>query len=284
MTMNTFIKTHRRFWIPLLLGGGVIAVAVVLFTSTPSAAKPAVTWTPSFVTETVLAGDTITVPVSFTASRNLNNVVVHVVPELQPVVQVVPVAIGSVAKGETVNLNIMISTAPTTPPTTLDGTIRLINENGAQKSYAEPLPLTVNIEWQLFEEPEERYSLLYPPTVFVTFFDSENLLVLRRLDATEGGTEEPGIFVSVDPNPNGLPAEQYYDGDPGVDYMGQSGGEFSALTVDGIPAIKFVPFITLAGDVVVIVPLADEFIVIDDHGVTFQSDGVFTEILSSMEF
>lgn len=282
--MTTFLKTHRLLWIPLLLGAGLVLLALVLFPRSPAPATPAVSWTPSSVMETVLAGDSITVPVSFTASKELNDVVGYVVPELQPFIELTPLTLGHISVGETVDFDITISAPADSLPDRVEGVVLLRRGSIATTTYAKPLPVTVVIDWRLFQEPDGLYSLLYPPSFFETFFEGQKLLVLRELDASEGGTEEPGIFLSIDPNPDVLSIEEYYDGEPGTDYFGLSGGEFSEITIDGISAVKFVPFVTLAGDVVVIVPLLDEFIVIDDHGATFQDNDIFAEILNSIEF
>ena len=122
-------------------------VAVILFTSTPSAAKPAVTWTPSSVNQIILPGGTDTVSVSFTASRNLSNVSVYVVPELQAHVAVTPSDFGSINKGETKTLQLSLS-VPLADPLLGSfvglGTVHLQSGNGAsQKTYARPLPVSI---------------------------------------------------------------------------------------------------------------------------------------------
>ena len=114
--MISFLKTHWRLsTAPILLGGGVILFALIIFTSTPSAAKPAVTWTPSSVTQIILPGGTDTISVSFTASKNLTNVTIRVVPEVTPFVDVTPSSFPAVAKGETKTLQLALS-APIADP------------------------------------------------------------------------------------------------------------------------------------------------------------------------
>lgn len=111
--------------------------------SAASIAAPSVTWTPSSVTQTIPAGGSTTIPVSFTASKKLSNAVVRVVPEIEPFVQVNPVLLGNVANGQTVNLGIIVSAPTNSPPGTLHGTIQLRSGGKAHKTFAKPLPVTI---------------------------------------------------------------------------------------------------------------------------------------------
>jgi murein DD-endopeptidase MepM/ murein hydrolase activator NlpD len=117
--------------------------AVVLFNTSPALAVPTVKWTPASVNETVVAGESKIVPVSFTASENISNVVVRVVPELQPYVQVNPSTFGRITKGQTINFNVTISAPANTPPgAVVDGTLQL---RQTQSTVAKPLPVTLQI-------------------------------------------------------------------------------------------------------------------------------------------
>jgi len=70
------------------LAAGVLILAMAVFLTSPALAVPTITWTPAAVTEMISAGESKTVPVSFTTSETVRDVVVQVVPELQPFVQV----------------------------------------------------------------------------------------------------------------------------------------------------------------------------------------------------
>lgn len=120
----------------------ILAWLLVLF-SAASIAAPSVTWAPSSVTQTIPAGGSTTIPVSFTASEDLSNVVIRVVPEIESFVQVNPVSLGSIAKGQTVNLGIIVSAPADSPPGTLHGTIQLRSGGKAHKTFAKPLPVTI---------------------------------------------------------------------------------------------------------------------------------------------
>lgn len=118
----------------------------------PAAAKPKISWTPASVTEIVGQGQSKTVQVSFTASENVSNVIVRVVPELQPFVQINPVAFASVAKDQNVNLNLTISAAATAPFGTFRGTIQLRSGSDPKKTFARPLLVTVEVG-RVFGDP-----------------------------------------------------------------------------------------------------------------------------------
>jgi len=114
-----------------------------LFSST-SMAVPNIAWTPSSVSQKVNAGVTVTVPVSFTASENINNVVVRVVPELGSIVTTNPSSFTTITKGQTVKLNLIVS-GPENSPGTFKGTIQLKSKENPQKTYAKPLPATITV-------------------------------------------------------------------------------------------------------------------------------------------
>ena len=159
MTMTTFAKTLRLLWIPLLLGGGLILLAVVLFPRSPEPATPAVTWTPSSVLKAVPAGQSVTVPVSLTASRNLTATVVRIAPELQPFVDVDQPVLGDIIEGETVGLIFTISVPETALPETIEGVVQLRSESAPNKTFGSPLPFTIVV----LEQP---FLNIGNPTVF----------------------------------------------------------------------------------------------------------------------
>jgi len=137
-------KTHWRFWgAPLLIGAGIILLAVIVFSNSPESATPVVAWTPSSVLEAVPAGQSVAVPVSLTAARNLTDVVVRVVPELQPFVEVDQPMLGDITEGETVVLTFMISVPGGALPETIEGVVQLRSGSTPKKTFASPLPFTI---------------------------------------------------------------------------------------------------------------------------------------------
>jgi hypothetical protein len=121
----------------------------------PSSAEaaPSITWTPGSLNEIIGQGQTKTVAVSFTSSEKLTNVVVRVVPELQPYVQVSPSSFASIAKGQTLSINVTIAAAATAPLGTATGTIQLRSGKGAPKTFAKPLPIEIMVTSPLPPDP-----------------------------------------------------------------------------------------------------------------------------------
>jgi len=124
----------------------VALLAGILVYSPPSpAAPPILSWNPTSVVQDVVAGETDTVSASFTASENLSDVVVRVVPELEPYVEVDPVSYESVSKGSAYDLDLTISAPVDAEIGVYDGTIQLRSGSDPTKTYAKPLPVELSV-------------------------------------------------------------------------------------------------------------------------------------------
>src|SRR2546425_352095 len=77
--------TTSRFVV--LVVAGVLIFAVVLFAAPPALTAPTITWVPPSLNDQVATGQSKALSVSFISSEALSNVVVRVVPELQPFVR-----------------------------------------------------------------------------------------------------------------------------------------------------------------------------------------------------
>lgn len=123
--------------IALILGTGLLVVAVVILTPTPAPADPKITWAPSSLTAEVGRGESKTIGVSFISSEAVANVQASVVPALQSFVQVTPASFASMTAGQTLVLNVTISAGASSPLGTFNGTIQLRQRN----ALAKPLPI-----------------------------------------------------------------------------------------------------------------------------------------------
>jgi hypothetical protein len=112
----------------------------------PADAAPTITWTPTSINQKIGAGQSKTVPVSFTASENISNVVVRVVPEIQTFVQVAPASFGSITSGQKVTVTVTIFASVNALSGTLDGTIQLRSGGNPPNNFAKPLPVTLMIQ------------------------------------------------------------------------------------------------------------------------------------------
>ncbi len=127
----------------------------------PAGAVPTMNWAPTSVTQIIASGESKTISVSFVASETVSNVVVRIVPELQPFIQVRPAAFGSIVQGQTININITISAASSSPLGRFAGTIQLSSGIDPMKTFAKPLPVTVEL-WQRIISLETGISLRLP--------------------------------------------------------------------------------------------------------------------------
>ena len=193
--MDNHRRQHILFWLIALVGAGILSLVLAFLGAAPVPAASPITWTPSAVSETILAGETKNVPVSFTSSESLGNVVVRVVPELQPYVQVTD-SITGISKGQTVILNLRISAAASTPPGVIEGTIQVRSNSGKNaRNFAKPLPITFNIAWKLLQEDVLSYTLRYPGAWTVATSTSGAVEIFGRV--SEGGTPNPGEMAGM---------------------------------------------------------------------------------------
>jgi hypothetical protein len=148
----------------------------------PAEAAPPIAWTPSSINEVVGQGQTKTITASFVSSENLTNVVVRVVPELQPYVQVSPSSFSSIAKGQTVLLNITLSVSDNAPLGTATGTIQLRTGRGTPGTLARPLPVTIDV-WRAAVNENAGYSIAVPPNMIAVL-------------STDPASPELGLYAS----------------------------------------------------------------------------------------
>lgn len=121
------------------VAAGLLAIAAILLTPSPTPAQPVISWTPSALAGEIARGNSKTVAVSFTSLQTVNDVEVRVVPELQPYVQVNPSAFAVIPAGKPRTLQVTFSASNSSPLRTFDGTIQLRQRN----NLARPLPVTV---------------------------------------------------------------------------------------------------------------------------------------------
>jgi hypothetical protein len=145
------------------------------------------------------------------------------------------------------------------------------------------LPINVHVRWPEFQSPDGAYTLEYPPQLQATYYSAWALLELALPPMAPTDSDPAVIYVSSEPNLEHLEVEDYFDGSPGIDLFGQSYGVAATRLVDGHLAYILTPIVTLAGDTIVVVALADQYLVIRDAGDSFQGAGL-DEILNSFSF
>ena len=91
------------------------------------------------------------------------------------------------------------------------------------------------------------------------------------------------MFLTLEPNPDQLNINDYYDGDPGIDLFGQSPPPVIG-NINGVRNYRFIPWATEAGTAIVIFPLENAFLVVEDGNWGYQENGMFQRILESIRF
>jgi hypothetical protein len=139
--MHTFLKSSLPLVPSLLLGFSAIAL-FILVSPVPGFSASPIHWEPKKIEETVAQGHEKTKVVSFTTKKDLTDVVVWIVPELQPYVSAVPSSFSSISKGDMVTLTLTLSAPTDAPLETFDGTLHLRSSSGkSNETYAKPMPV-----------------------------------------------------------------------------------------------------------------------------------------------
>lgn len=283
------MKTLHKRWAIVVGATAVLALSLVLAVGKTSRQSPGpqsadnkpaadvvpdtvATWQPTSVVVTLTPGESETRGVTARVSSILSTfpLVAELDPKLDPYVSLHPAA----SQGASKTFRLVFDVAENVDFQTIEGAVVLRSGNTA---FGPPLTIVLNV-WP--KASNEQFSLAYPPDVFASLNQDSALL---RLPGSEDGDEVPSLVFTVDPNPQNLTLEEYYDGEPGRNLMGQSEGPVS-VTVGGQVGWRFDPFITFAGETVTIVPLHERFLAIIDDGNSFESAGVLETILNSVAF
>jgi hypothetical protein len=220
---------------------GVLILAVGLFIPRQVLAKPTITWTPSQISETVSPNESKSITVSFTSSKNINNIAVWVVPELQPYLRIQPIVLSLIKAGTPFAVTLIFTPAADAPFGTFDGTIQLKSTGKSAETFAKPLPITVNI-WQSLEDPSLSYWLQYPGNWTATIGNNNAVDIVGQVTSsipTAPGDMAGICKVSVTSHDNS-------DLLPLSDWLQQAEIETGApppissvpITIDGVTGIK----------------------------------------------
>jgi len=126
---------------------GILALGSVAATPAEPKQSPSVSWIPNSISEHILAGESHTLTVQFAAREALADVTVRVVPELEEFVSVTPAALGDVAKGQVIHLQVVVAPSGSTEPQAVEGVVQLRNRGNPRRTYSSPLPIRVEIDW-----------------------------------------------------------------------------------------------------------------------------------------
>lgn len=131
------------------------------------------------------------------------------VPEIAPYVSTNPLSFANIAKGETVNLDITIAAPATALPSMFDGTIQLRSANDSGKTYAKPLPVTVEVVRPRVTDTSTNISFGLPPMFaeIATTSSQETAdgsVVDIKLTSTIDGVPTSQFAIGIHDNPKRL--------------------------------------------------------------------------------
>jgi len=135
----------------------LLLLALLVFLTYGTPAKPPINWNPSSVSQTVLIGTTSSVEVTFTAAQPLSNVSVRVVPELAAFIAVSPSEYSAIPADVPQTITLLFSVPKGTPIETLVGAIQLRGEGGIN-----PKPLPVILQTRAASSTEIPATVALP--------------------------------------------------------------------------------------------------------------------------
>lgn len=136
------MKLSTKIFGSLVFAFFLTATASFLLYSPSLLAEPKITWEPKSLHNKVQLGSSSTTIVEFIPESDASNVVVNVVPELSPYVQVSPSSFSSLKKGNVYALNIKINIPSNATIEAVEGTIQL---KQGKRTIAKPLPIALTI-------------------------------------------------------------------------------------------------------------------------------------------
>lgn len=178
----------------------VFALAVTALFSAPSFAGskqqpsqngPDALWSVPRIDVTIKPGETKQIPVTLTATDDLDAGATRIVPALASNVQVSPTSTPQLRKGQTRTFMLTFSAPLDALPTTMEGVLQL-RENEEKRrlggNIAKPLPMTLKVVWPTFSDLTSGIGFSYP-----TFGSTGTI----QGDSTNFGAAGTGTIYSI---------------------------------------------------------------------------------------
>lgn len=247
--------------------------------SSSTSSQPEITWAPNSITESIPAGQSKTITLSFQASRDLDNVALRVVPELQPFIQVVPQIFPQISGGQNITVKAIISVPSLLPPEAIQGTLQLRSLNDTQYTIARPLPVTLNVVWTSYQNSQLGFGVSVPPS-FISK-QSTDPVVKQVVFLKPPGSSEGDVMVLVKFSnlPQGLSLAQ------AIQAGGIDAGSIDQVTIGGRTYLKW--FSTGEGDgnwSYATLYSQSQSISVSTPSSSFASSSAFLDVVASLTF
>ena len=260
--MQSVLRRNRRLEVRAVFAFALLGSLTMAGVTAAFAQDSVVTWSPESIDVTLRPGGNRVISASFTTTRTLHDVIVVVPPELGEVLSVEPLDFNRVQSGQMMGVRFLLtpSGAASTEGEVVLHRKTLDGSKPIPRAASLPFMIEETLESIEFFERDGLYSIIIPNNLTAVYHRATN--VLRFNDIGDNDIDAGGIYISFEANPASLFIEEFYDGEPGVDYFGLSGDNVLPVTIDGIAATKFISSASLGGLVVVVVPIGEGFIVI----------------------
>jgi subtilisin family serine protease/subtilisin-like proprotein convertase family protein len=143
-----------------------------------------VRWTQSKVNQSALIGTVSTVQITFVSQSSIPRVRVTVVPALAPYIAPIPSEFASVAANTPHTITLVVTIPNVAAPQTILGSINIVDGTDTRKTFARPLPVTLNIHAPSLTSIPAQFAHPSPDRIIseggVTHVSNEILVVFRQ--------------------------------------------------------------------------------------------------------
>ncbi len=174
-----------------------------------------VTWSPSVLNFSVKPGETVSLPVTFTARERIDDgTIVYASTSLKDIVKVSPTTFGPLRKGQVATVTVTATLPISATPTTINGFLQLYDDGkrwkGKRERIEKRLPVTINVVWSPATDSRDSLHFSYPPSWTVETGSDGSTTVVGELAASHGESPESlsgicKVVVRSNDNPANLP-------------------------------------------------------------------------------
>lgn len=166
----------------------------------------------------------------------------------------------------------------------LEKTIQEISQQLIIKHKTEALTPEIDTsQWKVYKNEKYGFEFKYPKEWIIKSYNSNHTYVLFS-EQWRGKFKHPFIEINIKPNPKKLTIREFYNGTNDINLFTRSNNKYFTGKLGEKIYYKFIPYVTFAGEVIVIIPLEEVFLEVIDNGSAFQENGIFEAILSSFKF